>query len=82
MIRRLLGGRTESRSLSFQDIWGRGQDMTSTRTASGESVTYDSALTLSAVYAAIRLLSDSVSTLSLDVLYLMLVGGQRLQQAQ
>ena len=69
MIRRLLGGRTESRSLSFQDIWGRGLDMTSARTASGESVTYDTALTLSAVYAAIRLLSDSVSTLSLDVMY-------------
>ena len=69
MIRRLLGGRTESRSLSFQDIWGRGLDMTSARTASGEAVTYDTALTLSAVYAAIRLLSDSVSTLSLDVMY-------------
>ena len=69
MIRRLLGGRTEHRSLSFQDIWGRGLDMTSARTTSGEVVTYDSALTLSAVYAAIRLLSDSVSTLSLDVTY-------------
>mgnify|MGYP005821785319 CR=1 FL=1 len=43
--------------------------MTSQRTASGEIVTYDTALTLSAVYAAIRLLSDSVSTLDLDVLY-------------
>ncbi len=43
--------------------------MTSARTASGEVVTYDSALTLSAVYAAIRLLSDNVSTLNLDVLY-------------
>jgi HK97 family phage portal protein len=69
MIRRLLGNRSESRSLSFQDIWGRGLDMTSARTASGEVVTYDSALTLSAVYAAIRLLSDNVSTLNLDVLY-------------
>jgi len=43
--------------------------MTSARTSSGEVVTYDSALTLSAVYAAIRLLSDNVSTLKLDVLY-------------
>ena len=66
MIRRLLGGR-ETRSLSFQDIWGRGLDMTTARTSSGEVVDYDSALTLSSVYAAIRLLSDSVSTLSLDV---------------
>ncbi len=69
MIRRLLGNRSESRSLSFADIWGRGLDMTSARTTSGEVVTYDSALTLSAVYAAIRLLSDNVSTLNLDVLY-------------
>ena len=69
MIRRLLGARAERRSLSYQDIWGRGLDMTSQRTTSGEVVSYDSALTLSAVYAAIRLLSDSVSTLDLDVLY-------------
>ena len=69
MIRRLLGGRTERRALSFQDVWGRGLDMTTARTTSGETVTYDTALTLSSVYAAIRLLSDSVSTLDLDVLY-------------
>ena len=69
MIRRLLGNRSENRSLSFQDIWGRGLDMTSARTVSGEVVTHDSALTLSAVYAAIRLLSDNVSTLNLDVLF-------------
>ena len=68
MIRRLLGG-GERRSLSFQDIWGRGLDMTTARTSSGEVVDYDSALTLSSVYAAIRLLSDSVSTLNLDVFY-------------
>ena len=43
--------------------------MTTARTSSGEVVDYDSALTLSSVYAAIRLLSDSVSTLSLDVFY-------------
>ena len=32
MIRRLLGGRTEHRALSFQDVWGRGLDMTTART--------------------------------------------------
>ena len=46
MIRRLLGGRAERRSLSFEDIWGRGLDMTTNRTVSGEVVTYDAALTL------------------------------------
>ena len=69
MIRLLFGDRTEGRSLSYQSIWGRGLDLTSARTTSGETVDYDSALTLSAVFAAIRLLSDSVSTLDLDVLY-------------
>ena len=68
MIRRLFGNRTERRSLSFQDIFGRGLDFPA-RTTSGEVVDYDAALTLSAVFAAIRLLSDSVSTLDLDVLY-------------
>lgn len=69
MIRRLLGGRTEHRELTFADIWKRGLDLTTARTSSGEVVDFDTALTLSSVYAAIRLLSDSVSTLSLDVLY-------------
>lgn len=69
MIRRLLGGATEHRELTFSDIWRRGLDVATARTASGEMVDYDAALTLSAVYAAIRLLSDSVSTLDLDVLY-------------
>ena len=69
MIRRLLGGRTERRELTFADIWKRGLDLTTARTTSGEVVDYDTALTLSSVYAAIRLLSDSVSTLSLDVMY-------------
>ena len=69
MIRRLLGGDIERRELTFSDIWRRGLDITTARTTSGEMVDYDAALTLSAVYAAIRLLSDSVSTLDLDVLY-------------
>jgi HK97 family phage portal protein len=69
MIRRLLGGDIERRELTFSDIWRRGLDITPARTTSGEMVDHDAALTLSAVYAAIRLLSDSVSTLDLDVLY-------------
>ena len=68
MIRRLLGNQTERRELTFSDIWKRGLDTTQ-RTTSGETVDYDSALTISAVFGAIRLLSDSVSTLDLDVLY-------------
>ena len=66
MIRTLLA-RSEKRALSFQDIWGRGLDLTDVKTASGEVVNYDSALALSAVFAATRLLSDTISTLPVDV---------------
>ena len=70
MIRRYLGLRApEERRLTFSEIWGRGLDLNGGRTTSGEIVDYDAALTLSAVYGAIRLLSDTVSTLSLDVQY-------------
>tara|TARA_R110000823_G_scaffold268162_1_gene388108 strand:+ start:33 stop:1241 length:1209 start_codon:yes stop_codon:yes gene_type:complete len=69
MIRRILGGRSERRSISFQDIFGRGLDTMTQSTTSGEVVNYDSAMTLSAVYGATRLLSDTISTLPLDVYY-------------
>ncbi|MEO2193242.1 MAG: phage portal protein, partial [bacterium] len=69
MIRRILGGSVEQRRLTFSEMWGRGLDATSASTSSGEVVDYDSALTLSAVYAAIRILSDTISTLPLDVFY-------------
>ena len=69
MIRKLLGAKPEERKLSFSDIWQRGLDTSAQRSTAGEIVDYDSALTLSAVFAAIRLLSDSVSTLDLDVLF-------------
>ena len=68
MIRRLL--RTpEKRDLDFEDIWKRGLDATTNRTTAGELVGYDEALTLSAVYAGIRIISDTISTLNFDVYY-------------
>jgi len=67
MLRRILGGSAERRDISFQDVFGRGLDTLTQRTTSGEVVNYDSALTLSAVYGACRLLSDTISTLPLDV---------------
>tara|TARA_R100000808_G_scaffold23545_3_gene52385 strand:- start:928 stop:2142 length:1215 start_codon:yes stop_codon:yes gene_type:complete len=69
MIRRLLGNRVEERSLSFQDIWGRGLDETDIATASGEVVNSDTAFGVTAVYAAVRLLSDVTSNLDLSVYY-------------
>ena len=69
MIRRLLGNLTEERSLSFQDIWGRGLNQTTQGNASGMTVNYDTAFALTAVYAAIRLLSDTVANLDLSAFY-------------
>ncbi|MBE80949.1 MAG: phage portal protein [Gemmatimonadetes bacterium] len=70
MFRSLFGIRqTEARDLTFSDIWKRGLDTTDARTAAGEVVDYNSALALSAVFAATRLLSDTISTLPLDVFF-------------
>jgi len=70
MMRSLFGiKRTENRDLTFSDIWKRGMDVTDARTAAGEVVDYNSALALSAVFAATRLLSDTISTLPLDVFF-------------
>jgi len=69
MIRRLLGGKPETRSISFQDIFKRGLDSTTNQTASGELVNTDTAMTLTSVYASIRLLSDTISTLEFSTYY-------------
>ena len=59
MIRRLLSTKAqETRDISFSDIWRKGLDVTSLNTVAGEPVTYDTAMSLSAVYASIRLLAE------------------------
>jgi len=63
MLGRLLNP-SEQRG-GFQQLWGSGA-LFAKQTASGTSVTQDSSLKLSAVYAAVRLISDTVSTLPLD----------------
>ena len=57
----------EERDISFADIWKRGLDTLDIQTTAGEVVNYDTALTLSAVFGATRLLSDSISTLPFDI---------------
>lgn len=63
MLRQLFGG--EKRSVSFQQVWGSGGSW-GTSTSSGVSVTADSSLRIATLYACVRLLSDTVSTLSCD----------------
>lgn len=63
IFRRLL---PESRSISFQDLWGRGLDGSAMATASGQAITQDRAMRLSAVNACVRLLSETVAGLPTD----------------
>lgn len=67
MLGRLFGV-SESRALSYQSVWGAGLDWSTGTTLSGVSMSQDDALKLSSVYACVRLYSDTVSTLPVDVL--------------
>lgn len=73
-FRRLLGV-PETRSLSFQDVFGR--DLWgASNTKAGPVVTTDSALKVSAVYGSVRILADGVATLPADA-YRRIDGARR-----
>jgi HK97 family phage portal protein len=75
MLRRLLNPGQE-RNLSYQQIWGAGGDWVSgNMTWSGADVSQRSSIQISAVFACVRLLADTVSTLPADT-YLR-VGDER-----
>jgi HK97 family phage portal protein len=66
MLRRLLNPGQE-RNLSYQQIWGAGGDWVSgNMTWSGADVSQKSSIQISAVFACVRLLADTVSTLPAD----------------
>lgn len=58
----------EKRAISFQTIFGSGSDLMQT-TYSGTVVTQDTSLKIGAVYACVRLLADTISTLPADTYY-------------
>lgn len=60
-----LFGRQENRSISFQSIWGAGDTFAFT-TESGANIDEDTSLKISAFYACVLLISDTISTLPLD----------------
>ena len=63
MLRDLFEGRSagdESRAISFQSIWGAG-DSLAWQSDSGANVTPDSSFGISAFYAAVNLISGSIS---------------------
>jgi HK97 family phage portal protein len=75
LLRNLIGGR-EERSISFQDVWGRGYDLDGTTTTAGRMVNEDTALRATTVYGCVSLLADMSSTLPIDA-YRILPDGTR-----
>ena len=65
MIGRLLGIGGEQRAISYQTLFASGADFQTT-TPSGKVINDTTALKIGAVYAAVRLLSDTISTLPAD----------------
>ena len=58
----------EERAISFQSIWGAG-DSLAWQSDSGASVTGDSSFGIAAFYAAVNLISGTISTLPVDCYY-------------
>lgn len=58
-------GNQENRSISYQKIWGAGADFVPTSEA-GVAIDQSNAMKLNAFYAAILLISDTISTLPVD----------------
>jgi HK97 family phage portal protein len=65
MLRNLFNPRESERALSYQSIFAAGADI-APRTWSGTVINQDTSLKLGAVYACVRLLSDTISTLPAD----------------
>lgn len=66
VLQRFLGADTEARAVTFQDVFGAGLDLVGNRSAAGINVTEDRALTLTAVYGSVRILSEGVSKLIIE----------------
>lgn len=64
MLARLLG-LGDQRAISYQSLFAAGADI-APRTPAGTVINQDTALKIGAVYAAVRLLSDTISTLPAD----------------
>jgi HK97 family phage portal protein len=61
----MLNNLFEKRAISFQTVWGSG-DFVDIQSLSGTIVNADTAMQLNAVFSAVSLISDTVSTLPVD----------------
>lgn len=66
MLGDLFGGSNEERAISFQSIWGAG-DSLAWQSDSGANVTPDSSFGIVPFYAAVNLISGTISTLPVDI---------------
>lgn len=66
MLARLFDRGDEQRSMTFQTLFETGGNIPST-TNSGVSVSQENSLRIATVYACVRLIADSISTLPVDV---------------
>jgi HK97 family phage portal protein len=55
----------QKRSINFQTIWGSG-DYADTQSLAGVAINSESAMTINAVFSAVSLISDTLSTLPMD----------------
>lgn len=62
-----LFGPAEQRAITYQTLWGAAADLVARNTWSGSIVTEDTAMRLGTLYSAVRLLTDTISTLPVDV---------------
>ena len=65
MLSRLFDSRSEQRAVSFQSLFAAGDGFQFT-TNSGTVVTQEDSLKIGTVYACVRLIADSISTLPVD----------------
>lgn len=57
---------TQKRAISFQTIWGAGDDFNSFQSLSNTKIDGDTAFKINAIYSAVALISDTISSLPVD----------------
>ena len=75
MLNRLLGRREEERAISFQTLFASGDSLYMTTNA-GTPMDQRLSLEITTVYACVRLISDSISTMPMDT-YIRVDGDRR-----
>ncbi|NBQ97599.1 MAG: phage portal protein [Microbacteriaceae bacterium] len=65
MLSRLFSRSTEERAVSYQSLWGAGETFAFTTNA-GVVINQEDSLKIGTVYACVRLIADSISTLPVD----------------